>query len=304
MSIHGGFLYDILPMILFYIKGVIYMAFFEREGIKLFYEVRGNTNSHEAILFLNGVMASTSSWTGITPVFEAHEFSIILHDFRGQLRSDKPSGPYTFDMHVEDVLALMDYLDIEQAHFIGTSYGGEVGMRFAATYPNRVKTLSVIGSVSELDEKLIHFIKSWKHVAKSYDGEAFFWTMMPSIYHTTYIKSNLEEMEKRAATMNLIPKEYFDGQITLYDTFIQDVTMTNSLHKITCPSLIISGEDDILKPVKFSKIIANNIPNSEYVIIPDSAHVTIFEKPKTLQTILLGFIMKHVTIDKENNDEK
>jgi 3-oxoadipate enol-lactonase len=280
------------------------MAVFEKQGIKFFYEVKGNTSTSEVIIFLNGVMASTSSWASITPVFESHQFSIVLHDFRGQLRSDKPSGPYSFDMHAEDVLDLMNYLDIEKAHFIGTSYGGEVAMRFAINYPKRMKTLCVIGSVSELDEKLIHFVKSWKQVAKSYDGEAFFWTMMPSIYHSDYIKINLDEMKKRALTMNLIPKDYFDGQILLYDTFLEDVTMTNKLHKISCPTLIIAGEDDILKPIKFSMILASKIADSEFVVIPDSAHVTIFEKPKILQTIMLGFLMKHIRIEKENENEE
>ena len=60
-----------------------------------------------------------------------------------------------------------------------------------------------------------------------------------------------------------------------------------------CPALILCGQDDILKPPKFSKIIADHIPNSEYMTIPNCGHVAIFEKPKELETAVSGFILKH-----------
>ncbi len=90
--------------------------------------------------------------------------------------------------------------------------------------------------------------------------------------------------------MNAIPKDYFDGQIGLYKTFIKDVTMTDELHKITCPSLIVCGKEDTLKPVKFSEIIADNINDSELVIIPDCGHVTIFEQPEMLNKSIVAFL--------------
>ena len=42
---------------------------FEIDGVKLFYEVRGNQNSDVAIAFFNGVMATTNSWYGMLDGF-------------------------------------------------------------------------------------------------------------------------------------------------------------------------------------------------------------------------------------------
>ena len=238
-------------------------------------------------------MASTSSWVFQVPIFEKIGYRIILHDFRGQLKSDKPLGPYSFKDHVDDLKLLMEHLNIKKAHLIGTSYGGEVAMKFAISYPEYVNTISIIDSVSELDEVLESFVNLWKILAQDKAGEKFFYGMMPTIYHQEFIKNNLEMLKKRAQAMNLLPSDYFDGQIALYDTFIKDVNMTHELHKISCPTLVVCGEDDILKPRKFSDIIANNIKTSEYVLIPKCAHVTIFEKPDTLNTILLGFVLKN-----------
>jgi 3-oxoadipate enol-lactonase len=269
------------------------MAYAKINGINLFYELKGNMEAQETVVFLNGVMASTSSWTYQLPVFEKAGFRILLHDFRGQLKSDKPEGPYSFKQHASDVKGLMEQLGIEKAHVIGTSYGGEVAMRFALDYPENTKSLAIIDSVSELDEVLKHFVKGWAEMAKEQDGEKFFWGMMPTIYHNDFIKQNYEMLKQRAQATGRVPQDYFQGQVYLYDTFLQDLNMTEELSRIECPALIICGENDILKPRKFSKIIAEHIPNSEFAIIPDCGHVTIFEKPNVLNTMLLGFAIKN-----------
>ena len=104
-------------------------------------------------------MASTNSWDYMWPTFEQDDFKIIRHDFRGQMKSDKPAGPYSFALHAEDAKKLFDHLDVENVHIIGTSYGGEVAMKFAMMYPEMTKSISIIDSVSELDEVLKGFLE-------------------------------------------------------------------------------------------------------------------------------------------------
>lgn len=104
---------------------------------------------------------------------------------------------------------------------------------------------------------------------------------------------NQEMLAGRAKAIKDNPNGYLEGQKTLYDTFAQDVYMTDELPQIQCPALILCGEQDILKPPRFSKIMADAIPNAEYVTIPDCGHVAIFEKPKELESAIFGFVMKH-----------
>ena len=138
-----------------------------------------------------------------------------------------------------------------------------------------------------------NFVESWKVLCDCGDGEKFFYGMAPSIYGPEFMEKNKELLAKRAIATKNIDKSYFVGQKILYDTFAQDVYMTDELSKITCPTLIICGEQDILKPPKFSDIMHKNIKNSEYVIFPHCGHVTIFEQQETLNTNILGFVMKH-----------
>src|SRR3989339_1196621 len=97
------------------------------KDFKLHVEDIGNPRG-ETIVFLNGVMASTNSWYQIMKYFIRNDYRVILHDFKGQLKSDKPEGPYTFSEHAEETIMILKNLGIKRAHFIGTSYGGEVAL--------------------------------------------------------------------------------------------------------------------------------------------------------------------------------
>ena len=269
------------------------MSVFKVDDVNIYYEVSGNLNSKIAVAFFNGVMASTNSWDYVSPTFEDTALMIIRHDFRGQLKSDKPKGPYTFSLHVEDAKKLFDSLGVDKVHIVGTSYGGEVAMKFAIMYPEITKSISIIDSVSELDEVLKGFIDGWTTLCDMKDGEKFFRGMAPSIYGNTFYTKNKKMLEERAEAFKKMPEDYFEGQKILYETFKNDVYMTNDLNKIKCPALIIVGQDDLLKRVKFSDILAREIPDSEYIIIPDCGHVAIFEKYKELNSMLYGFILKN-----------
>lgn len=266
--------------------------YIEVDSHKLFVEDLGNKDG-EAIVFLNGVMASTSSWYYFSDWFVEQGYRVILHDFKGQLGSDKPTGPYTFSEHANETVKILKKLGIKKAHFIGTSYGGEVGLKISILYPEMVQTNIIIDSVTELDEKLKKEIKNWITLAKEKDGYQFFWGMSKGIYGSKFMNENQAFLEKRAVAMKSIDKSYYDGQVILYETFLNDVTMTEELKKIKSKVLVICGADDHLKPIKFSKIIYDHIEGSEYVIIPDCGHVAIFEKPKELLTLMNGFIHKH-----------
>jgi 3-oxoadipate enol-lactonase len=267
------------------------MPILEVNKVKIYYEVK-NENGSEAVAFFNGVAASVASWAFQVPVFEKLGYKIILHDFKGQLMSDKPKGPYTFSQHAAEAKALFDHLGVKKVHIIGTSYGGEVAMQFAIDYPDYVKTLSVIDSVSELDEILKMFVAQWKSLAEKKNIEDFFNAMMPTVYSNSFMAKNKAYIADRQKTYSAIPPVFFDGQVALYETFAA-INMTADLPKIKCPTLVICGQDDILKPVKFSKIIADAIANSEFAIVPDCGHACLLEKPAVLNSMLLGFVVKH-----------
>jgi 3-oxoadipate enol-lactonase len=265
-------------------------------SVSLFYDYRRASEESargETVALLNGVMASVSSWEYYAEILTRAGYHVLLHDFRGQLLSEKPQGPYTFVEHREDFVALCEELEIDACHLIGTSYGGEIAMRIAVDEPRLVTSLTVIDSVSELDALLTRFVTSWIALAEREDAELFYASVLPSLYSRQFLREQAELIDGRAARMKELPADYFRGQAELYRAFLNDVTMTAELPQIEAPSLVVCGDEDILKPPKFSDIIAKAIPGAELVVIPQCGHVAVFEKPETLVTLMHGFLARH-----------
>jgi proline-specific peptidase len=258
-------------------------------NLNLFVEDLGNPNG-EVIVFLNGVMASTNSWYTIIKPFVKMGYRIILHDFKGQLKSDKPDGVYTFEEHAKETIEILNNLNVKKAHFVGTSYGGEVALNIGFRFPEVVKSLVIIDSVSETNQEMIDEINSWINLCENKDGYAFFWGMAKSIYGPKFMKENTDFLEQRAQATRHVDHSYFKGQISLYKTFNNDVYMTNRLSDIKVPTLIVCGKDDILKPPKFSEIMQEHIENSKLVLLEDCGHVAIFEKYEEIIELIKNWI--------------
>lgn len=267
------------------------MANIKINGVDIYYELRGNLDSDKTIMFLNGVMATTASWLPISEIFEEEGYKVVLHDFKGQLKSGKPEKLWEFTDHADDAVALMNALGIEKANMIGTSYGGEVALLLALRYPERTESITVIDSVSEITPHIEAAVASWIDAAETKDGCLFFRDLLPYLYSNNFIGKNRAWLTERQEKTGLLPPEYFEGQISLYRVFLT-LNITKELHGITCPALIICGENDILKPPCLSKLISSKIEGSEYVLLPDCGHVAIFEKAEELKSIISGFIKK------------
>lgn len=99
----------------------------------------------ETIIFLHFGFSSLSMWNGVIPFFEG-KYHLILPDYRGHGHSEKPKDGYHIDEMADDIIHLMNELEIEKAHFVGSSLGAELSVSIAARYPKRVLSLVVEGS--------------------------------------------------------------------------------------------------------------------------------------------------------------
>lgn len=267
------------------------MADFDINGIKLYYEYEPGKNG-ETVFFLNGVMMSASSWKVQADFFKALGYGVLLHDFKGQLLSDKPEGPYDFADHVKEGAALLDFLKLEKVHLVGTSYGGEVGLLFAIEAAARVKSLSVIDSVARVDDLLRQKVERWELAARHCSLMDFFNSMLPDVYGREYIERNKDTLSKKADIYALLPPEFLKGQIALYQSFY-GFDVVKKLGKIKVPTLVVCGEEDYLKTVRHSREIYEGIANAEFVVLPGAGHACFLEKADAVNTLLLGFIAKH-----------
>lgn len=191
--------------------------------------------------------------------------------------------------HAEDLAGLLDALDIEKAHIGGISYGAEISMVFALRYPQRTQSLIVIDGVSEIHPLLHAQTYPWLMAAERNDPELLLKTSYHMNFGEDWIKVNqafIESSVERYAELDM------KALARLMKAFY-DLDITDQLSNIKAPTLVIAGEEDLIKGRQYANIIANQIINCELVLVPGSGHALCLEKPAVLNTLLLGFVSKH-----------
>lgn len=272
------------------------MAYAKINGIKIFYDFRTKKNSKETVVFFNGVASSTESWDKQVSVLENFDFNILLHDFRGQLKSDKPVGKFTFDNNVEDTKKLLDYLNIKKVHIVAMSHGAIVALRFALKYSECVNSLTIINSLPKPDGtmKLLDKIAIKLLSGDTPDGKAYISMVLFLAYSENYINNNSELLDQKISNCDKLGEDFFLGQKAFCEMYIEDEFNIEVLRKIVCPVLIIGSEKDRLTPIRYANELYELLPHAEYVVVQDSGHSVLIEKPDVINSLILGFLAKNI----------
>ncbi|HEY9076647.1 MAG TPA: alpha/beta fold hydrolase [Anaerolineaceae bacterium] len=256
-------------------------------GVELYYELHGPENA-DLLVLSNGILMSTGSWAYQLPVLSRF-LRVLLYDCRGMWQSAHPAGPYTMEQHADDLAALLDTLNIAQAHIGGISYGGEISLAFALRHSDRVKSLVVASAVAAVDAEMRERTLSWWQAAQAGDPEALYQATYPLNFSSAWAAANQPLLQSARARYQKLDMSAF---LELMGAFSR-LDLLDDLSKITQPTLVMVGEQDILKPPKYSRAIAARIPNAEFVLVPDAGHAVSWEKPGVFNSVLLGFVLKH-----------
>jgi len=261
-----------------------------KDGAELYYEVHGEG---EPIIFLNGIMMSTLSWAGLIPI-ASKKFKLILFDFRDQGHSSKMKEPYELDIHVGDLLSLIDSLRISKIHMLGLSYGGLVALKFALLHPNRLNTLILPNTISFISNHLQEIGKAWETAAGLDDGEKFLQLARPFIYSGTFYQNHFDLILKyQEMIKTMLTKEWFEAFMRLSRSTRKYYISPDELKTIKIPTLLIGAEQDIIAPVKEMMTIYESVSGCEFITIPQAGHGAYLEKTNEFVTIVTGFVFKH-----------
>ncbi len=268
------------------------MPYAKVNGVDIYYEVIGEG---EPVVLLNGIFMNTKSWFYQYTVL-SRKYKVVLHDLRGQWKSGKPRDrdSYSIEIHADDLRRLLDYLGIAQVHLVGTSYGGEIALKFTVKYPDYVRDLVIITAASEihLDLKLVAL--RWLEAAKTKDPYKFVLSWINDVYSDGFLnKMGWSFVEKLVNTYSA--GFDYDAAVFLLESFLEleKNPLTPILSEINVPTLVVAAEKDRVKPVKYSRIIVEKIRDSRLVVIDNAGHAVVLEKPELVNTLIIGFIEKN-----------
>jgi pimeloyl-ACP methyl ester carboxylesterase len=239
-------------------------------GINMHYEVDDYTDpwkKPEAVLMMHGNLECSASWYAWVPVLARH-FKVVRPDMRGYGQSTPPvpaDYPWTIDTPIDDFIALMDLLGIEKFHLIAAKIGGFIARRFAACCPERVLSLTVIGTPPPIYDTAARVESLTKDISEN-GIEPWARRTMSGRLGKNFPPEGMEWWIKMMARTPVSTQLCFVKNIPKAD-------ITPDLPRIKCPTLVITTEGSALGSVDEMRKWQVMIPNSRLLVLPgDSYH--------------------------------
>ena len=263
------------------------MAKIKVNGVELFYEDTGG--SGEPVLFSHGLLWNTSLFAPQAAALKGR-FRCISYDHRGQGQSaDADGSEIGMDSLTEDAVALIQALGLGKVHFCGLSMGGFIGMRLAARFPHLVRSLILCETSADAEPqeniakyKRLNFVARWL-------GLRFVTAkVMPILFGRTSLTD-----PKRAAERADWARQMGGNRRSIWravNGVINRSAVIDELPRISAPTLVIVGEEDVATIPAKAERIAKAIPNARLVRIPKAGHSSTVEEPQAVNAAILDFL--------------
>ena len=234
-------------------------------GIKMYYEIYGQG---QPMLLIHGNGGDIASMGNQIEYFSKY-YKCIIADSRAHGKTEEGTGRLTYEQMADDWSALLDQLKIDSTYVIGWSDGGILGLLLAIHHPKKVKMLATMGANLRPDSSAVYaWAVDWVAQMDRSVGEMI----------AKKDKSQNWALEKKH--VDLLGKQ---PNIPLSD-----------LAKISAPTLIMSGDRDVIRE-EHSLQIYQNIPHSHLCIFPGETHMIPATDPELFNMMVYRFFKKPFT---------
>ena len=256
----------------------------------------------EVVLLVPGLGATTTSFGGIVPLL-VPDYRTVAVDLRGVGRSSRRRQEYTMELWASDLVALLDRLDIDRCHVVGSSLGGCVAQVLAATFPERVASLVLAASFAEVDRalELNYRVRIGLIDAVGMDSTLFGDCVRAALFGRSFLDTELGELVSAGAVAMLRdnPPEIYTAHLRALLRFgecdlppAERSAWRERLARIRCPALVLCGDEDVLTVPALSARMARHLADATFVVQPGSGHANLVEQPEVAADHTLRFLGK------------
>lgn len=254
--------------------------------LEMYYRVHDFTDpwaTPETILLLHGNAESGAAWYRWVPVL-GRRFRVLRPDMRGFGRSTPMPRdfPWTLDVIIDDYCRLLDALALERVHLVGAKIAGVVARAFAARRPNRVATLTVVGSPPPL-RKGAENIPALTREFETQGVEHWARRNMLGRLGDEFPPEGIEWWTRFMGRTALSTEIGFNEKINYSD-------IRADIPAIRCPTLVITTEGSGLASVEETRAWQEQISDSRLLVLPGSSYHVAASHPERCAQATLEFI--------------
>jgi 3-oxoadipate enol-lactonase len=258
------------------------MKWMEVNGASLRYELSGD--GAETVLLVHELGGALDSWNPSMLALQK-DFRVLRYDQRGFGQSEKACGTLDVDTMADDMLGLLDGLDLDApCHIVGIALGSGIAIRFAAKYPDRVKSLFLAspatGVKAERRDALLARAASVEESGMRPVCESSLNNSYPDI-----LRGDMARFE--AYRLQWLTNDPFG--FAAINRMLSNMNLDDDYAKVTCPALVVAGKHDGLRPTEAIEEIANAIPKGVY-LLADTGHFMHVQTPDKFLELLTPFL--------------
>ncbi len=251
---------------------------------EIFYQVLGDG---PPVVLLHPFPVHHEFWLPVAETLKGR-YRLILPDLRGHGASGIGEGPATMEKHAADLERVLDNERVGRTVFVGVSIGGYILFEFLRRYRARATALVLCNTKAQADTPEARAVRVQAAADVLERGtEPFFESMLPKLLgkttHTTrpdLVQGALRMMRKMSTEDVALVQR---GMAARTDSVA-------TLSAIKVPTLVITGEEDMLTGAAEAEVIRKNIPGSKMKIIARAGHYSPWEQPEEVGKLLRQFL--------------
>jgi 3-oxoadipate enol-lactonase len=236
----------------------------------------------QTIVFSNSLGTDLTMWDKQVELL-GKEFNILRYDTRGHGKSEVTEGEYSIEMLGNDVLNLLDCLKIEKVNFCGLSIGGLTGQWLGIHAPERLNKLILCNTAVKIGNA-----EGWNtriEIVQKNGLDSIVSGTQERWFTSEFVTENKTEVDSVLAKFVQTPVAGYSSCCAA----VRDADFTDEVSKISVPTLIISGTEDLVTTVKDGDFLMEKIPNSILAALK-TAHISNIEKADDFTKLLIEFI--------------
>ena len=237
------------------------------------------------VVFGHGILFSGWMFAHQVEALE-DEYRCVTIDWRSQGKSPAARDGHDMDTLTLDLVALLDELGLDTVHYVGLSMGGYVGMRFAARYPDRVRSLVLLDTDAgpedpEVRPKYrmlanIYRLTGPGPIRKQIEPIMFGPTFREHSHGKTVIEQWLGQLKKNSKA----------GMRRAVLGITERLPVADEIGSIRARTLVAVGADDVATVPAKSEAIAEGIDGAKLEIVPDAGHSSTIEQPEAMTRLI------------------
>ncbi|MGY3296899.1 3-oxoadipate enol-lactonase [Pseudomonas sp. TE6288] len=249
------------------------------------YQLDGPADA-QVLVLSNSLGTDLGMWDEQIPAWSEH-FRVLRYDTRGHGGSLVTQGPYSIEQLGGDVLALLEALDIEHAHFVGLSMGGLIGQWLGINAGQRLHSLTLCNTAAKIandevwNSRIDAVLKGGRQaMADLRDGSIARW------FTPAFAQARPDEAQRICQMLARTNPEGYAANCAA----VRDADYREQLGRIQVPTLVVAGSADVVTTPEHGRFMQRRIVNATYAEFP-AAHLSNVEIGAAFSARVLDFLL-------------